>query len=116
VPDTEAGCCLGPEENGVSPEEGGKGGPGPQEAGKISSQCSARAGTTWARTRTTDSSDVMKEDLREQSERYFEQDRTDQGCGSGSGRIRNYLHVRIRIRNLILDPDPSAVVFQHTVR
>jgi hypothetical protein len=35
-----------------------------------------------------------------------------QGCGSGSGRIRNYLHVRIR--NLI--PDPSAVVFQHTVR
>jgi hypothetical protein len=42
----------------------------------------------------------------------------NQGCGSGSGRIRNYLHVRVRIRNLISDPAPdqSAVVFQHTVR
>jgi hypothetical protein len=39
-----------------------------------------------------------------------------QGCGSGW--IQNYLHVRIRISNLISDPDPdpSAVVFQHTVR
>jgi hypothetical protein len=43
-----AGCCLGP--------EGGKGareGLAPQEAGKISSQCSARAGATWARKRKT---------------------------------------------------------------
>ncbi len=51
VPDTEAGCCLGPEGNWVSLGEGGEGGPALQEAGKISSQCSVRAGTTWARTR-----------------------------------------------------------------
>jgi hypothetical protein len=53
VPDKEAGRCLGPEGNGVSLGEGGEGGPGLQEVGKISSQCSARAGTTWARTRRT---------------------------------------------------------------
>ncbi len=50
----------------------------------------------------------------------FRRTSLDQGCGSESGRIRNYLHVRIRIRNLISDPvpdpDPSTVVFQHTVR
>jgi hypothetical protein len=53
VPDIEAGCCQGPEGNGVSSGKGVKGGLAPQEAGKISSQCSARAGTTWARTRRT---------------------------------------------------------------
>jgi hypothetical protein len=46
-----AGCCLGPEENWVSLGEGGREGPDPQEARKISSQCSARAETTWTRTR-----------------------------------------------------------------
>jgi hypothetical protein len=34
VPDVETGCCLGSEGNGVSVEEGGKGGPGPPERGK----------------------------------------------------------------------------------
>ncbi len=53
MPDIGVGRCLGPEGNGVSLEEGGEGGPGPREAGKISSQCSARARTTWARTRMT---------------------------------------------------------------
>jgi hypothetical protein len=60
--------------------KGVKGGMAPQEAGKISSQCSVRARTTWARTRRTrgegpDKSDVMKKDLREQSELFSEQDR-----------------------------------------
>ncbi len=53
MPDVGAGCCLGSEENGVSLGEGNEGGPGPQEEGKISSQCSTKAGTTWARTRKT---------------------------------------------------------------
>jgi hypothetical protein len=34
VPDTGAGRCLGPKENGVSLGEGGEGGPGPQGGGK----------------------------------------------------------------------------------
>jgi hypothetical protein len=51
VLDMRAGCCLGPEGNGVSLGEGGEGRPGPQEARKISSQCSVRAETTWTRTR-----------------------------------------------------------------
>ncbi len=34
VPDVEAGCCLGPEGNGVSLGEGGEGGPGPPGGGK----------------------------------------------------------------------------------
>ncbi len=54
VPDMGVGRCLGPEGNGG--QLGGKGQGRawpPQEAGKISSQCSARAGTTWARTRKT---------------------------------------------------------------
>ncbi len=42
-----AGCCLGPEENGVSLGEGVREGPLPRK--KISSQCSARAETTWRR-------------------------------------------------------------------
>jgi hypothetical protein len=46
-----AGCCLGPEGNGVSSEEGAREGPAPQKAGKISSQCSGNAETTWTRTR-----------------------------------------------------------------
>jgi hypothetical protein len=53
VPDMEAGCCLGPEGNGVSLGEGVKEGLAPQDAGKLSSQCSARAVTTWATTRST---------------------------------------------------------------
>jgi hypothetical protein len=51
MPDVEAGYCLGPEGNGASWGEGGEGGPAHQEAGKISSQCSTKAGTTWARMR-----------------------------------------------------------------
>jgi hypothetical protein len=34
VPDLEAGCCLGPEGNGVSLREEGEGGPGPPGGGK----------------------------------------------------------------------------------
>ncbi len=51
VPEMGAGRCLGPKENGVSLGEGGEGGPIPQEAREISSQCSTRAGTTWTRTK-----------------------------------------------------------------
>ncbi len=44
------GRCLGPEGNGVSlGGGGGREGPVPQEAMKISSQCSARAEETWKR-------------------------------------------------------------------
>ncbi len=46
-----AGCCLGPEGNRVSLGEGGEGRPGPPGSGKKSSQCSARAETTWTKTR-----------------------------------------------------------------
>ncbi len=49
VPDMGAGHCLGPEGNGVSLGEGVREGPAPQEAGKISSQCSGRAEATWRR-------------------------------------------------------------------
>jgi hypothetical protein len=31
VPYKGVGCCLGPEGNGVSPGEGGEGGPGPSD-------------------------------------------------------------------------------------
>ncbi len=34
MPDIEAGCCLGPEGNGVSSGEGGEGGPGLPGGGK----------------------------------------------------------------------------------
>jgi hypothetical protein len=34
VPDIEAGCCQGPEGNGVSSGEGGERGPGPPGGGK----------------------------------------------------------------------------------
>ncbi len=51
VPDMGAGCSLEPKRNWVSLGGGAKGGPSPQEARKISSQCSARAETTWTRTR-----------------------------------------------------------------
>jgi hypothetical protein len=34
VPNIEAGCCLGPEGNGVSWGEGGEGGPSPLRGGK----------------------------------------------------------------------------------
>ncbi len=34
MPDIEAGCCLGPEGNGVSLGGGVEGGPGPPEGGK----------------------------------------------------------------------------------
>ncbi len=54
---------TGPEGNGVSLGKGGEGGPSPapQEARKISSQCSAREEATWR----TDKSGVMKKDQRE---------------------------------------------------
>ncbi len=45
------GRCLEPKGNGVSLGEGGEGGPGPQEAREMSSQCPTRAETTWTRTR-----------------------------------------------------------------
>ncbi len=53
MPNVEAGSCLKSEGNGVSLGEEGEGGPGPKEAGEISSQCSPWAGTTCARTRRT---------------------------------------------------------------
>jgi hypothetical protein len=49
VPNMGAGRRLGPEGNGVSLGEGGREGPAPQEARKISSLCSVRAETTWRR-------------------------------------------------------------------
>jgi hypothetical protein len=68
VPDIEGGCCLGPEGNGVSSGEGGEGGPAPQEAGLISCQCSASAGTRGQGHGGLDKSVMMKEDPGEQSE------------------------------------------------
>ncbi len=53
VPDVKAGYCLGSEGNRVSLGEGVREGLAPQEAGKISSQCSTKAETRWARTRKT---------------------------------------------------------------
>jgi hypothetical protein len=47
VPDMGAGHCPGPEGNGV--RRGVREGPAPQEARKISSQCSAKAEATWRR-------------------------------------------------------------------
>jgi hypothetical protein len=56
--------------------KGVKEGPVPQDAGKISSQCSARAGTTYGQGQGgPDELDVMKKDRHEQSERFSEQDR-----------------------------------------
>jgi hypothetical protein len=53
VPDVEAGYCLGLMEMGLTWGKGEREDPVPQEAGKISSQYSAKAGTTWVRTRKT---------------------------------------------------------------
>jgi hypothetical protein len=49
VPYKGVGCCLGPEGNGVSPGEGGKGGPDPLTRSKISSLDPARKEATWSR-------------------------------------------------------------------
>jgi hypothetical protein len=49
VPYGGVGCCLGPEGNGVSSGEGGKGGPAPQTRSEISSQTPARKEVTWSR-------------------------------------------------------------------
>jgi hypothetical protein len=53
VPDVEASYCLGSEGYRVSLGEGVREDPAPQEAGKISSQCSTKAETRWARMRKT---------------------------------------------------------------
>ncbi len=53
MPYIEAGFAWDLREMGLARGKGVKGGPAPEEAGKISSQCSARAGTTWAKTRRT---------------------------------------------------------------
>jgi hypothetical protein len=49
VPYKGVGRCLGPEGNGVSSGEGGKGGPGPQTEDEISSLATARKEATWSR-------------------------------------------------------------------
>jgi Neuraminidase (sialidase) len=59
-------------EIGLAWEKGEREDPAPQEAGKISSQYSAKAGTTWERTRKTNKLDMMKEDWHKQSERCSE--------------------------------------------
>ncbi len=53
MPDVEASYCLESEGKGVSLGEGEREGSAPQETGKISSQYSAKAGTTWAGMRKT---------------------------------------------------------------
>jgi hypothetical protein len=68
VPAMGAGRCLGPEGNGVSLGKGGEGGPGPQEARKISSQCSAREEAAWRRKKMEGQvTGMMKNDWCEQS-------------------------------------------------
>jgi hypothetical protein len=49
VPDLRAGLAWDRREMGSACGRGAREGPAPQEAGKISSQCSARAGETWSR-------------------------------------------------------------------
>jgi hypothetical protein len=51
VPDVEEGFVWDLREMGSAWRKGVREGPAPQEAGKISNQCSTRAETTWARTR-----------------------------------------------------------------
>jgi hypothetical protein len=54
VPDMGTGRCLEPEGKKKMGSACGKGvreGPAPQEVKEKSSQCSARAGITWTRTR-----------------------------------------------------------------
>ncbi len=70
MPNMGAGCCLGPEGNGSAWGKGAREGPAPQEAGKISSQCSMRAEATWTRARKDGQIGVMKKDQREQSEPF----------------------------------------------
>jgi hypothetical protein len=53
VADLEAGCCLGPEGNGVSVGEGDEGGPGPPRGGKDKQSVSTRVGAIGARTMRT---------------------------------------------------------------
>jgi hypothetical protein len=53
VPDVEAAVAWDLRGMGSVWRKGVREGPAPQEAGKISSQCPTKAGTTWARTRKT---------------------------------------------------------------
>jgi hypothetical protein len=71
VPNMGVGHCLGPEGMESAWGKGAREGPAPQEARKMSSQCSARTGTTWARQGGPGKSDLMKKDRREQSEGFF---------------------------------------------
>ncbi len=72
MPDVETGCCLGSEGNGVS-AGGGRVEPALQIGGKISSQCSIKVETTWARMRRAIRVGLMKEDRQEQSEQSADQ-------------------------------------------
>jgi hypothetical protein len=47
VPDRRVGRCLGPERNGVSPREGGEGGPCPPDKEQDKSQLPARKEATY---------------------------------------------------------------------
>jgi hypothetical protein len=71
VPDMGAGCCLGPEGNGVRLGEGDEGGPNPPGGGKMSSQCSARARQHGQGRGRPGKSGMMKKDQWEQSEPVF---------------------------------------------
>jgi hypothetical protein len=49
VPFKGVGCCPRPGGNGVSPGEGGEGGPGPLTRSEISGLVPARKEATWSR-------------------------------------------------------------------
>jgi hypothetical protein len=63
-----AGCCLGPEGNGVSSGEGGEGGPGPPRSGEDKQSTPSKEHGEGRRRK--DESGVMKKSQRAQSEHF----------------------------------------------
>ncbi len=68
VPFGGVGRCLGPEGNGVSSGEGGKGGQAPQTRREIGSQLPARKEATWSRRKKERRVRCDEEDQRAESE------------------------------------------------
>ncbi len=76
MPDTEAGCCLGPEGSGVSSGEGGEQGPSPPGGGKHKQSVLSKGRDNMGKDGGGPNNlGVMKEDRREQSEWFSDQDR-----------------------------------------
>ncbi len=77
VPDVEAGCCYGPEGNGVSLGGGDEGGPGPPGCGKDKQSVLGEGRDNMGKDEEDrpDKLDMMKKDRREQNERFSKQDR-----------------------------------------